>query len=174
LTYAWSFGDGGSAGGADAVHAFATPGTRTARLTVTDGQNRTASDDVTVTATASAAVPAALAVVPVPRARDRIAPVLGGLRVPHRLRRGRSAIVRFTVSEAANVVLTFERRSGRRWRKVRGSVRVTARIGANRVRLTGRLSRRNRLKAGVHRLTLVATDAAGNRSRPVRATFSHR
>ncbi len=51
LTYQWSFGDGSSATGAKATHAYAAKGTYTATLTVTDAQglSGTASIPVSVT-----------------------------------------------------------------------------------------------------------------------------
>ena len=42
-SYEWSFGDGGSANGVTASHTFQTPGTYTVSLTVTDGDDNTAS-----------------------------------------------------------------------------------------------------------------------------------
>jgi hypothetical protein len=39
------------------------------------------------------------------------------------------------------------------------------------VRFSGRLGRRS-LRIGPHRATIVATDPAGNRSRPVRLAFT--
>lgn len=52
LDYSWAFGDGATATGAQATHAFATAGTYTARLTVTDsgGLSDTAAVVVTVRA----------------------------------------------------------------------------------------------------------------------------
>ena len=41
LMYVWEFGDGGMAGGAAATHTYATPGTYTAKVTVTDAQGAT-------------------------------------------------------------------------------------------------------------------------------------
>ncbi len=54
--YAWTFGDGGTASGASPTHAYASPGTYTATLTVTDnlGAQSTASATVTVASGGSA------------------------------------------------------------------------------------------------------------------------
>ncbi|HUA73816.1 MAG TPA: PKD domain-containing protein [Solirubrobacteraceae bacterium] len=48
VAYAWSFDDGGAASGAQATHAFATPGTHTATLTVTDVLGITGQSSVAV------------------------------------------------------------------------------------------------------------------------------
>ncbi len=58
LTYAWSFDDGATATGATAAHAFSTPGTHTATLTVTDPTGLTSTQQATVTVTAQPAPPA--------------------------------------------------------------------------------------------------------------------
>jgi len=97
---------------------------------------------------------------------------------------------RYRLSEAARVTFTVERaltgrRVGRRCVKPRRSNRTRRRCtrhrrfgrfaqrasaGRNSKRWSGKISRR-RLSAGRHRATLVATDAAGNRSRPRRLRF---
>ena len=76
----------------------------------------------------------------------------------------RGTRVRFGLSEAASVRFTLRRRSGGR---PIGSFARSAGAGANSVRFSGRLRVRGRtlsLAPGRYRLTLVATDAAGNRS----------
>jgi PKD repeat protein len=50
-SYSWSFGDGVSASGMTAVHAYTTVGTFAARLTVTDNTGATASDTATISVT---------------------------------------------------------------------------------------------------------------------------
>jgi hypothetical protein len=50
-------------------------------------------------------------------------------------------------------------------------VKLNARKGANRVRFAGRLSRKARLAPGAYRLTAVATDSAGTRSKARTARF---
>ena len=54
VSYDWRFGDGGTASGAQALHAYATAGTYTVTLTVTDDSGLTASATTTVTVTAAA------------------------------------------------------------------------------------------------------------------------
>lgn len=101
--------------------------------------------------------------------------------------------ISFRLSEPARVRLTFQRagagrRVGRRCRRatsrlrsrppcrryvrVRGALERQAKAGPNRLRFYGRLDRRRRLRPGLHRLALVATDTAGNRSLPRRAAFT--
>jgi virginiamycin B lyase len=99
--------------------------------------------------------------------------------------------IRYTLSEAATVTLSFERVStgrkvGKRCVKLKRSNRNRKRCtryaavkpalsfanqaaGGRRIRFEGRLSRRKTLKPGVYRLTLRARDAAGNRSAGVKA-----
>ena len=65
-TYSWNFGDGSSSTGRIVNHAFATPGSRTVTLTVTDGAGTTASTASTVTVSNVAAPTVTLAVDPSP------------------------------------------------------------------------------------------------------------
>jgi CSLREA domain-containing protein len=136
--------------------------------------------------------------VPAGPVKDTIAPVLSKLsahpsivqfaRAHHR---ARVATLRFTVSEASVVTFTAEqalrgRRVGKRcltarrhgapctlYKRVGGSLRVNAKRGTNSVTFTARLGAR-KLKAGRYRLTAVAIDAAGNRSKPLRITITVR
>lgn len=48
LTYAWTFGDGGTSTLANPTHTYSAAGTYIARLTVSDGVNATTSSDVTI------------------------------------------------------------------------------------------------------------------------------
>ena len=48
LTYAWDFGDGGTASTKDAMHTYTAAGTYTAKVTVSDGKGGTASATLTV------------------------------------------------------------------------------------------------------------------------------
>lgn len=68
-SYAWDFGDGGTANGQTATHQFSTPGTYVVRLTVTDFIGRSASTSSVVNVNAGAAPGAAFTyspLVPVP------------------------------------------------------------------------------------------------------------
>jgi PKD repeat protein len=56
-SYAWTFGDGGSASGATASHDYASGGTYTVTLTVTDDDDATDSDTQSVTVTSGTTPP---------------------------------------------------------------------------------------------------------------------
>lgn len=107
---------------------------------------------------------------------------------------GRGTVLALRVSERARLTVTVQRqrfgrrvRSGRRWacriatrRPKRGACTAWSRdgtltrplrAGPARIAFTGRLGRRP-LAPGVHRLVLVARDAAGNASRPVTVRFT--
>jgi PKD repeat protein len=51
LTYSWDFGDTGTATGATAPHSYTSPGTYSAKVTVSDGKGGTGTDTLTVTVT---------------------------------------------------------------------------------------------------------------------------
>jgi hypothetical protein len=99
--------------------------------------------------------------------------------------------VRYRLSEAAKAKFTVERRmTGRRrghkcvaptrknrkarhctrYRRLRGSFSRAGTAGSNSFRFTGRL-RGKKLRPARYRLVMVATDSAGNRSKPARARF---
>jgi len=90
--------------------------------------------------------------------QDRVRPRVGRLVV----RRGRVA---FTLSEKARVSMRLTRITGRDGARTVRRTLLRGRRGANRTRLTGSA------RPGRYRLTLVATDAAGNRSATRRFDF---
>ncbi len=158
----WEFGDGGTATGTEVRHVFARPGTHTVRATATDalGQRTTVERAVEVAAAPRPLPPGPVAPI---ASRDLTAPVLSNVRLAaKRVRRGRTASLRFAVDEAATVRLVLKRKVGTA-RTI--SSRMAA--GARRLKISTR-----RLKPGRYRLTLVATDAAGNASRPATATLT--
>jgi hypothetical protein len=105
--------------------------------------------------------------VPAPPARDTTAPrFLDGLRLA-RTRFDRRTRVTFRLDEPAKVVLRLQRRRRSRFVPLRRrTITVAAKVGVNRLRLSGR-----GLRGGRHRLVAVATDAGGNRSLPARKRF---
>jgi len=160
LSYAWAFGDGGTGSGAQATRVFGALGAYQATVTATDPTGLHAAASATAT---------------VAPAGDHTAPVLSGLRLSPKLftaRRG--SRVTYRLSEQARLTLVLQRasRSGGRTvfkRYARATRAGTA--GMNRMRLRRRLGSR-RLAPGRYRLTLVARDAAANRSNAVRAKFT--
>jgi hypothetical protein len=111
-----------------------------------------------------------------------------GTKLPSASRAAVGTTISYRLNEAARVTLTFSRKtSGRRvgrrcvkpTRKNRtrrrctryvkaGTLRFNGKAGNNRVKFQGRLSRRKRLALGRYRLTVGATDSAGNKSRTSR------
>ena len=147
-TLAWKV-DGVSVGqGVQLPHTFATGGTHTVELTVTDpgGLSDTAAKQVLVTGPAGD--PQQPQPPPTGAGTDSVAPLVGGLRAGPRR-------VRFRLSEAARVTVRVKRRGTRRARVIR----ISGSAGANSARLG-----RRALRDGRYRLTVVATDAAGNSS----------
>ncbi len=153
----------------------AAPVTASLVATNADGTSRTP-----VAWTVGAAPPC----VPAP---DRLRPRLGRPTLARRLGRGRSAQVAFSLSETARLRLVVERvRTGRR---AAGACRLHARRGArctrssvvasaSRIRHAGRIRaglplrpHGRALPVGSYRLTLGATDAAGNRAVPRHVRF---
>ncbi len=83
------------------------------------------------------------------------------------------ATVAFRLSERSSVLVRVRSDGARSSRARRGRARARAiagYAGRNAFRLRARIGRRA-LRAGEYRLTLVAVDGAGNRSRPARARF---
>jgi PKD domain-containing protein len=185
LSYSWSFDDGGTAGGAQVMHTFSTPGDHSATLTVTSSDGRAASDTVTVAVPPAAAEGAAT--VPAqgkPKAAsDRKRPRARRLDLrPRKFRaagagasiaRSVGAVVRYRLSEPASMRFTVQRlvRNGhKRLVGVRGSFTHRGRADANKFRFTGRIGG-HRLRPGKYRLVGVPKDGAGNRGKAVRTGF---
>jgi Tol biopolymer transport system component len=122
-------------------------------------------------------------------ARDKVAPKLSKAHLSHRrfrvgskttalsARVARGTVLSVRLSEAAKLTVTVDRRLPRRHHshKVRykrdGTVVRSLKAGSARISFSGRLGHR-RLAIGVHRLTLVARDAAGNVSKRVTLRFT--
>jgi hypothetical protein len=97
---------------------------------------------------------------------DTAAPVILSASVkPKTFRRKRGTTFRYKLSERAKVVFTIQRKKGKRY------VKATRFSKASRAGENTRKFRPRKLKPGRYRATLVATDAAGNRSKAKRLTF---
>lgn len=147
----------------------------------TGGGTTTAPPTTTTTSPPAATPPA-----PVLPLADRVAPAISSLSIGRRWRAGSrpatisaakrkrppvGTTIRLRLSEPATLTLAFSQR--RRGRAVaRGTLKLRAHTGTNTITFAGRLSARKRLKPGAHLLTVTATDAAGNRSRPRTARFT--
>jgi hypothetical protein len=139
------------------------------RLDATNADGTSQSDDRTFTTGASAdtTAPAFLSASMKPKtfavnrkgAREKL--------VTAKVKRGTT--FRYRLSEAARVVFTIQRRHGKRFVQARRFAKVS-KAGANTKKFSGRIGERA-LKPGRYRATLVATDAAGNRSKAKRLTF---
>jgi hypothetical protein len=108
--------------------------------------------------------------VPLPHAVAPSRPVIRRARiVPHRIRAGRRATLRLSLSTPGRLVIAITRVS----RPNRGAVatrRVAVAGGTVALRLPKRFHGR-KLAAGRYRVTVVAVSASGTRSRPVRRSL---
>jgi hypothetical protein len=164
VTAAWDFGDGSSAPGPDATHAYAAAKTFTATLTATDaaGNSSSAGGQVVVADTRAPRVLSFGMTNSVFEVGARPTP-LAARRTP------RGTTFRFRLSERATARIKLQRKRGRKWKTV-GTLRRRAAAGRKRVPFSGRL-RRKALAPGRYRAVLVAVDAAKNRSKPRRLSF---
>ncbi len=98
-------------------------------------------------------------------APDRAAPAITGARIVTKtFRAAHPSRARFRLSEAATVSFLLQRGHGKRWVRLSSSAK-RAPAGDAFIRLP------RGLRKGGHRLTIRATDAAGNRSAAVRLSF---
>ena len=173
----WRFDDGATASGASVAHGFATPGRHTATVTVSDGDGHSAQAAATVDVTAATAPPPTAATAPrISRLRVAPARVQIGAHLPRLVRTAGKrplSTIGFRLSKRATVTLRVARLArGGRARPVNAALRIRARKGANRIRFAARLTRRVALAPGAYRLTAVATDGAGARSKRVSTRFT--
>jgi hypothetical protein len=119
--------------------------------------------------------PATITVTVAPPGPDVTPPDITNVSVrPRRWRRGSSlpafsarkgTRIRWTLTEPARVTLSFRRKRGTRFVRVRPPLtRANAKAGVNTLQFQGRLNRRKRLRLGTYRVVIGAVDAAGNRS----------
>jgi hypothetical protein len=195
LTYAWRFDDGATASGAKVTHAFAAAGNHTATVTVTDPTHLTSS------ATATVVIAAPRDRTPPTVSALKLAPAtfrIGAGRtaaVASKRSHGhhhKGTTIEFKLSEPGAVVASFERRtrgvrSGKacvarrprlhhghactRWVKDGSLRRHSEDAGHDTIAFSGRIGRKA-LALGAYRMTLVATDRAGNRSAAKTAGFT--
>jgi DNA-binding beta-propeller fold protein YncE len=118
------------------------------------------------------ATPSSPAAPPVsPSTPDTVAPTVSRFRFsPQRFRVRRGARMRFSLSEPANTRVVIDRAVRGRYRRRGAITRHDLPAGARSLRFSGRIGKRA-LPAGRYRATITATDGAGNRSRPARASF---
>ena len=104
---------------------------------------------------------------------DGTRPDVTGFRITRRVFRlgGLGTVIRFRLSEDGRVTIRFERRVGRRWRRIRRTMTFQATAGPHRLRFRGRFDLKHPLRPGRYRMTLTAKDAAGNVSTPDRTRF---
>ncbi|HMJ02162.1 MAG TPA: PKD domain-containing protein, partial [Conexibacter sp.] len=162
----WAFGDGATAAGPSAGHAYAAPGSFVASLAATDAAGNSATRSALVDVAAPDETPPRIlsfGMTHTTFAVGRGRTPLSARRVPVGTR------FRFRVSEAGSAAIAIQRKRGRRWKKV-ATLRRTARAGTNSVAFSGRLDKKA-LRAGGYRAVLTETDAAKNRSKPRRLGF---
>jgi hypothetical protein len=97
---------------------------------------------------------------------DRTRPKASKLRSKARRPRGRTFT--FTLSEAGATTITIDRKVGRKFRRRGTAKQKASKRGKNSVAFKGTLAR------GSYRASIVVTDAAGNKSKVVRTTFTVR
>jgi hypothetical protein len=160
--YGSSTAEGSLTAGVDAVAVSAVldglaPGTTYhVRLVATNADGTNASADATFTTTAQGGG----------AAKDTTAPIILSASVkPKTFRRRRGTTFRYKLSEPAKVVFTIQRRKGKRYVKATRFSKAS-KAGANIWKF-----RTRKLRPGRYRATLVATDAAGIRSKARRVTF---
>lgn len=187
--YEWSFGDGTTLadGGPTPAHTYAHPGTYQVTLAVADAQGCSASQIYTGQSTVcpggavartatSVTVPSTTKPKPKPNARPMLgklravprafAPKLRGLK-PGKVKLGTT--FNFTVSEPSTVRFKFERKQGKRFKRL-GSRSKAAKAGKNKLKWNGKLKGKP-LPPGRYRATVVATDKEGARSAPKTVGF---
>lgn len=182
----WQFGDGGSAGGASVSHSYAGAGSYSVSVSASDGLGNvtTASRSLSIAVAKGTTDAKGTAV-----AKDTTPPVLTKVSLkPRKVKRGKVAKLRFTLSEAATVRVTVAR-AEKGVRKGRSCVRTRPRVPGSSNKPCRRFVIVRSLAGGFgpgarslvlpktlqpasYRVTAVATDAAGNASQPASQTLT--
>jgi CSLREA domain-containing protein len=138
------------------------------RLVATNRDGTSAGEDRTFTTPAAPGGPGGSGGSP-----DSTRPLVSELSAkPRRFAVGKNGTtLRYRLSENARVVFTVTPRCGKRTCRRSGRFAQRAHAGIDKRRFTGKLGRRT-LKRGRYTLTVVATDAAGNRSAPRRLALT--
>ena len=79
-------------------------------------------------------------------------------------------MVSYKLSEPSLLGFKFKRKSGHRYKNVKSPLTLIGKAGTNRARLRY-LDDGNSLDAGTYKLSVIAYDAAGNKSKPATTTF---
>ncbi len=188
-SYAYSFGDGSSASGPTASHAYTAPGSYQASVSVTDNYGLTATATRTVTITPVGEPAPVLANL----AQTASVWVEGAARATVARRRPpRGTTFTFRLNEQAALSFAFtqrargrtvsnrclaETRRNRRKRRcsrsiTAGVLRLSGHAGANSVRFEGRISATKALKPGRYTVVVTAFSASGARSAPRSLSFT--
>ena len=190
----FAFGDGESGHASTVTHVYDFPGTYTVTGKAVDarGNAGTRTDTIVVKPKPSGpkdVTPPVVTKLKLSRRKFAVGSKPTAL-TGRRVRKGTK--IRFVLSEAARVDLSFERKARgfrkdgkcvkrrpagvpkprrcRRWVKVKGTITRNGKLGKNSIAFSGRIGRK-RLRRAQYRLTLIATDAAGNRSKARRTKF---
>jgi hypothetical protein len=172
--YSWDYGSTSPKIGKEFTNAWPNSGRQEITLTVTDpgGRETVVTKEIMVGDDEGPGNPV-----------DTLAPVISsftpstkriklGQALIRKVKTKKGSQLRLKLSEAASIRLTFERKRKGKFRALKGGIALDGLEGLNRIRFQGRISKKRTLKPGAYRVTAVATDAAGNRSKQARTRFT--
>jgi hypothetical protein len=188
VSIGWDFGDGTTASGGQVSHAFGTGGRFTVSVTATDAVGNKSSNTGTVSIPAASGPGGGGGGGGGGASPDRTAPTVSGLAVsPTRFavaasttvlsrakkkRAHRGTTISFKLSEAADGVFTITGKKPKHGKAKRFTIKLGGlKKGKLKLSFSGRVSGKA-LKPGSYTVTVVATDKAGNHSKPARAKFT--